>query len=78
MCSGTIGEISAAGLAELLADDEAAASVQLLDVREEGEHEAASIPGFRLLPLSRCARDCCARVCIWMRGIVSSNMQKSY
>ena len=54
-CSGTFGELSVTSLAELLADGEAAANVQLLDVREEGEHQAASIPGFRLLPLSRSA-----------------------
>jgi hypothetical protein len=56
ICRGTIGELSVASLAELLANGEAAANVQLLDVREEGEHEAASIPGFRLLPLSRSGR----------------------
>ena len=52
---GTVGNISAADLAELLANDDAAGSVQLIDVREEHEHEAASLPGFQLLPLSRCA-----------------------
>lgn len=32
-----------------------ASDVQLIDVREECEHEIASLPGFQLLPLSRCA-----------------------
>lgn len=27
--------------------------LQLIDVREDGEYEAASLPGFQLLPLSR-------------------------
>ncbi len=54
MSRGTVGNISAADLAELLANDDAAGSVQLIDVREEHEHETASLPGFQLLPLSRC------------------------
>ena len=53
MGRGSVGEISAAGLAELMRDSDAASRVQLLDVREEGEHDTASIPGFQLLPLSR-------------------------
>ena len=54
MSRGTVGDITAADLAELLADDDAAGRVQLIDVREEHEHEAASVAGFQLLPLSRC------------------------
>ncbi len=32
-----------------------ASDVQLVDVREEFEHQIASLPGFQLLPLSRSA-----------------------
>lgn len=32
--------------------------LQLVDVREEGEYAAASLPGFQLLPLSRWPLNC--------------------
>ena len=44
-------------LAELLAGGGAGRErLQLIDVREDGEHAAAALPGFQLLPLSRRAQ----------------------
>ena len=47
-------------LGELLAGPgEGRRGLQLIDVREDGEYAAASLPGFQLLPLSRCAAVSC-------------------
>lgn len=32
---------------------EGVADVQLIDVREDFEHQTASLPGFKLMPMSR-------------------------
>jgi rhodanese-related sulfurtransferase len=45
-----VKELPVAVLAELLASG---APLQCIDVREPWEHETASLPGFKLLPLSR-------------------------
>ncbi len=46
-----IDGISVEELAKILADKDS--KVQLIDVREESEAEIASIPGFKLYPLSK-------------------------
>lgn len=49
-----VGEIGVVEVHELLkSGSNAAEDLQLIDVREEGEHRTASLPGFQLLPLSR-------------------------
>ena len=53
-------------LAELLA---AGAEVQCIDVRESWEHDAASLPGFRLMPLSKIQSWCATQ-----RALVSLQM----
>ena len=51
----TIGDIDVASLHALLNDaGNVAEDVQLVDVREEMEERIASLPGFKLMPLSRC------------------------
>ncbi len=57
---GPIQELHPKDLQEILermsqggADD-----VQLIDVREEFEHQAASLPGFKLMPMSRHGSTC--------------------
>jgi len=47
-----IGHMSTQDLADLLADPEAAAEAQLIDVREDAEVELARLPGFSVYPLS--------------------------
>ena len=46
--------MSVSELAEILQDPEQISQVQLVDVREEVEERVASVPEFRLKPLSRC------------------------
>ncbi len=46
--------MSVSELAEILQDPERLSQVQLVDVREEVEERVASVPEFRLKPLSRC------------------------
>ena len=49
-----VGEIGVAEVHQLLSSgSNAAEDMQLIDVREEYEHQTASLPGFQLLPLSR-------------------------
>ena len=49
-----VGEIGVAEVHQLLSSgSNAAEDLQLIDVREEHEHQTASLPGFQLLPLSR-------------------------
>ena len=48
--AGTIQDMSPQQLKVLLDQDE---DMQLIDVREEYEHEIAKLPDFELLPLSR-------------------------
>lgn len=50
-----IKEMDVGQLREVLkgVDQDDITAVQLIDVREEFEHEIASLPGFQLLPLSR-------------------------
>lgn len=52
---GPIEELSVRDLQEILErmDQEGADDVQLIDVREDFEHQTASLPGFKLLPMSR-------------------------
>ena len=46
--------MSVAALSELLSGAaDGGHGLQLIDVREDGEYAAASLPGFQLLPLSR-------------------------
>ena len=47
---------------------EAGAVLQCIDVREEWEHQTASLAGFQLRPLSRMSEWCVARCCAW-RGL---------
>jgi hypothetical protein len=51
----SVAQMSVETLGALLRDAGAAAAAQLLDVREPREERLAALPGFRLLPLSRCA-----------------------
>ena len=46
--------MSVSELAEILQDPGQLSQVQLVDVREEVEERVASVPEFRLKPLSRC------------------------
>lgn len=51
----SVGEIDVAALHALLSDaGNAAEDMQLVDVREEMEERIAALPGFKLMPLSRC------------------------
>ena len=47
---------------------EAGEVLQCIDVREEWEHQTASLAGFQLRPLSRMSEWCAARCCAW-RGL---------
>ncbi len=50
-----VGDIDVRALHALLSDaGNAADEVQLVDVREEMEERIAALPGFQLMPLSRC------------------------
>lgn len=51
--------MSVSELAEILQDPEQLSQVQLVDVREEVEERVASVPEFRLKPLSRCISSWC-------------------
>ncbi len=52
---GPIEELHPKHLQEILkrVSQEGAADVQLIDVREDFEHQIASLPGFKLMPMSR-------------------------
>lgn len=53
-------------LRDLLVDDAKAEGVQFVDVREPGEHDAASLPRFKLFPLSQAAKCVsCMRAARW-------------
>ena len=55
-----VGKVDVAAVHQLLnAGNEEI--VQLIDVREEDEHATASLPGFQLLPLSRCRSLICMK-----------------
>lgn len=50
-----VGDIDVRALHALLSDaGNAADEVQLVDVREEVEERIAALPGFQLMPISRC------------------------
>ena len=52
---GPIEELHPRDLQEILerVSQEGVADVQLIDVREDFEHQTASLPGFKLMPMSR-------------------------
>lgn len=52
---GPIEELHPRELQEILerVSQEGAADVQLIDVREDFEHQTAALPGFKLMPMSR-------------------------
>ena len=54
-CMGPIEELHPRELQEMLerVSQEGAGDVQLIDVREDFEHQTASLPGFKLMPMSR-------------------------
>lgn len=55
-------QMDVAELQAVLADEDLRDTVQLVDVREAWEEQEARLPGFTLLPLSRCAPQACNRM----------------
>lgn len=67
--------VSVEELADVLLGADGTAPPQLVDVREEWEAATASIPGFQLFPLSKCAHgmhgcegQACVSVCVCVGG----------